>query len=490
MEEALLGLVGFSFITSLLAKMEPYLGREESDVAAETISTTEKVGRSLSCMPPKPLECNVDSEQRLYGFLLARDTLQRASYIFKMCYSHSSHSRLCFIAISSIMVFLLTLSLFANCASFVFTAPITNGPSTYALETEAAVDALQKWYNTTSGLWDTTGWWNSANALTMLADLVAVDPSMEKLAKIVFPNTFAQAQEYNLQQLKIITPSYVDTFDKDHIPKGHKEPPIVNPRGYVNEYYDDEAWWALAWLKVYDHTHKPQYLTMAEDIFADLLTGYNATCGGIWWNKAHTQNGAIENELFISVAAHLANRAAEGKKPYYLSWAQESWSWFRASGMINAQYTINNGLDLATCKNDGGTVWSYNQGVILGALVELNTASPNPTYLTTAKSIATAAIAALSDANGILHDPCEPNCGNDGPQFKGVFMRNLQVLQQAAPVPAYKTFIDRNADSIWAKARSGQGNLLGLVWSGPFDAATASTQSSALDALVAAVAAG
>lgn len=69
-------------------------------------------------------------------------------------------------------------------------------------------------------------------------------------------------------------------------------------------------------------------------------------------------------------------------------------------------------------------------------------------------------------------------------------MRNLQVLQRAAPDPAYKNLIDRNADSIWKNARSEKGNLLGVVWSGPFDAATASTQSSALDALVAAVVAG
>ena len=71
-------------------------------------------------------------------------------------------------------------------------------------------------------------------------------------------------------------------------------------------------------------------------------------------------------------------------------------------------------------------------------------------------------------------------------------MRNLQVLQQAAPEAAYKTFIEKNADGIWANARSISGNVLGVVWSGPFDAATAgaSSQSSALDALVAGVAAG
>ncbi|MEK6280335.1 MAG: hypothetical protein AABN95_08270 [Acidobacteriota bacterium] len=31
---------------------------------------------------------------------------------------------------------------------------------------------------------------------------------------------------------------------------------------------------------------------------------------------------------------------------------------------------MNNGLD-DSCENDGGTTWTYNQGVILGGLVEL-----------------------------------------------------------------------------------------------------------------------
>lgn len=68
-------------------------------------------------------------------------------------------------------------------------------------------------------------------------------------------------------------------------------------------------------------------------------------------------------------------------------------------------------------------------------------------------------------------------------------MRNLQVLQQAAPRDTYAQFIEDNAVSIWDNAR-GPDDKLDLVWSGPYKAATASTQSSALDALVAAVALG
>lgn len=68
-----------------------------------------------------------------------------------------------------------------------------------------------------------------------------------------------------------------------------------------------------------------------------------------------TYVNAIANELFLDVAAHLANRVHR-KSSYYLHWAQKEWTWFQASGMINDQNTINDGLDNATCENNGGTV--------------------------------------------------------------------------------------------------------------------------------------
>jgi predicted alpha-1,6-mannanase (GH76 family) len=102
-----------------------------------------------------------------------------------------------------------------------------------------------------------------------------------------------------------------------------------------------------------------------------------------------------------------------------------------------------------------------------------------------AQSIALSAIARLTDLDGVLHDPCEPaRCGNDAPQFKGIFARNLAVLNAAAPVPGFRAFLRRNAESIW-KNRDADCRF-GLVWSGPSEVMTAATQVSALDALVAA----
>lgn len=345
------------------------------------------------------------------------------------------------------------------CALLLATPHVTMGQTDYLANAEmAAAPLLFKLYNMASGIWDTTNWWQSSNTMTTLGDLAAIDGNAKDSVRAIFANTLVQA------------------------PNLH--------RGFLNDFYDDEGWWALGWINAYDITQEQEYLQTAVDIFEDMTGGWDTPCGGIWWDKAHTHVVAIANELFFSLAASLANRKPE-ERDYYLDWAQRSRDWFEGSGLVNAQGVVNDGLDLTTCKNAQDTVWSYNQGVVLGAYVELAKADANEAHLVAAASIASAAIANLTDANQILHDVCEPNCDVTAAQFKGVFMRNLRILHKAVPRAEFATFINKNADSIWANDRitSDSDTLLGLVWSGPFiPPANATTQSSALDALVAAAA--
>lgn len=393
---------------------------------------------------------------------------------------------------------------------------------------EVALNTLQTWYNTSSGIYDTTGWWNSANCLTALGDLAAIDITVVPTALEVFSNSLVQArkdnqllilpnsssacfhesqspkgekwnqdqkenansnvnaEKYNLQMQKVVTEDYnIISFYGPLFPTNFPPPPILNPKGFLNGYYDDEGWWALAWIQAYDVTKNPLYLQTAINIFNDMKNGATTPCGGIWWDKEKTYVNAIANELFLSVAAHLANRAFINRD-LYLETAKQQWEWFQHSGMINSQNLVNDGLDNKTCHNNNGTVWSYNQGVALGGLTELFYATKDQSYLKTATTIANAAIIALQDKNKVLHDSCEPNCGADGSQFKGVFLRNLQVLQEAAPSQTYVDFAAANAASIWAYNRVASDGTLSVVWSGPYvNPANASTQSSALDALIA-----
>jgi predicted alpha-1,6-mannanase (GH76 family) len=259
---------------------------------------------------------------------------------------------------------------------------------------------------------------------------------------------------------------------------------------FINNFYDDEGWWALAWIDAYDLTQNQQYLAMAETIFADMSGGWDTTCGGgIWWSKDRGYKNAIANELFLSVAAHLATRDS-AKSATYLSWANKEWLWFAQTGMINSKNLINDGLGTsdghtttASCANNGQATWSYNQGVVLGGLTELSKVNSDPSLAVAAQTIATAATTLLVDASGVMHDPCEANCGADGVQFKGIFVRNLVALQGAYPQAAYNTFITTNANAIWTQSQ-GANYQFGQVWSGPFDAGNAGSQSSALDAIV------
>lgn len=105
-------------------------------------------------------------------------------------------------------------------------------------------------------------------------------------------------------------------------------------------------------------TGEQKYLNTARSIYDDMDKAYGTTpCGGLWWDKPNTYVNAIANELFIDVAAHLAVRSRGQSQQRYLDRALEAWDWFQNSGMINDQWTINDGLDNAACANNGGTVW-------------------------------------------------------------------------------------------------------------------------------------
>ena len=335
------------------------------------------------------------------------------------------------------------------------------------------VRGLQQYYVERTGLYRTTGWWNAANAITVLTDAMRVSGSKQYVS--VLAHTFKHAQ--------VVVPKAEQTGAL----KG-----MTGAPGFINRYYDDEGWWALAWIDAYDLTGQQRYLAMGQSIFADMAGGWDATCGGgIWWSKDRTYKNAIANELFFSVATHLAARGAtQAERAKYTAWATKEWAWFRHSGMINRQNLVNDGLTIdkatGTCSNNGKTVWTYNQGVLIGALAEWSKSAPGERadLLPEARKIADASLAHLTDKGGVLHDPCEPNCGGDGIQFKGIFVRNLQALNAMVPDPRYAQFFKTNAASIWDKDR-GPGNMFGVVWSGPFSSPDAGTQASALDALVA-----
>lgn len=243
-------------------------------------------------------------------------------------------------------------------------------------------------------------------------------------------------------------------------------------------------------MRLYDLTLNTTYLDIASLDEAYIYSYWNAsTCdGGIIWNiPTQSYKNAISNELYIKLAASLHNRLPGDTK--YLARALDAWTWFNASGMINPQHLINDGLTDA-CANNNDTEWTYNQGVVLGALAELHAATGDDSYLTTAKLIADAVVrnGSVLSPSGVLVESCEAGaagCDNNQQAFKGIFARNLAELDARLPESRYGAYLGANARSAWARDREGEEELFGISWAGPYEEASVGTQSSVVSLLVA-----
>ncbi|OIV35460.1 glycosyl hydrolase [Mangrovactinospora gilvigrisea] len=327
----------------------------------------------------------------------------------------------------------------------------------------AAVDAMMGWYEPSTGRFDSqAAWWQSGNALQALADYMVKTRDRRLLPQA----------ERAIELQRAPLPWY---------PQGNGD--------FRADSTDDTGWWALALVRMYDLTKKREYLDIAREDEAFMRSFRDDHCGGgIWWDAGRTYKNAISNELYLKLTASLHNRIPGDT--FYLAQAQREWSWFRASGMINGRHLVNDGLTQhadGSCTNNGGTTWTYNQGVLLGGLAELHRATGDAALLRTARATADTVLADPSfTPGGVLAEPCEAagSCNGDQAAFKGIFARNLGELDSALPGRPYRAWLRSQADAAYARDRAPGGDRYGLHWAGPFDSADIARQESAVSLLV------
>jgi predicted alpha-1,6-mannanase (GH76 family) len=374
-------------------------------------------------------------------------------------------------------------------------------------------------------------WWNSANALNAVIGYMAATGDRSYLQPVV-ENTFTRAQGAYRPintQWSLARPFALD---------------LASYQGFINGYYDDEGWWALAWIGAYDLTGDEKYLACANDIFTDMAGAWDDIWGGgIYWGKYAGRpdrtgvvavpsgwkgpyKNAIANELFVAVASALGlrfRRRGQSGKDHddYLQWALRGWKWFSSPppqgvALINEANLVNDSLNSHGVNDNTKSVWSYNQGVILGGLCDLAELTDDQSYLDWAEKIATAFIAnpwhvaqrsgtqadrvlpAIQSGtiNGILHehDDCNPDgsallpggaSGAGSAQFKGIFVRNLARLYMKTRNAIFAEFIQANARC--AVSNMNEHYQFGCNWAAAADAPDFLRQTAGVDLLNAAL---
>ncbi|GAA3359256.1 glycoside hydrolase family 76 protein [Saccharopolyspora gregorii] len=298
----------------------------------------------------------------------------------------------------------------------------------------AAATALMGRYREDIGLFDTGNWWTSANALTALIESIRISGDRE--------HEHAIDRTYELNR---------------------------NAQGgdFRNDYLDDTGWWGMAWVAAHDLTGDERYLATARADADHMAAHWTPECGGgVLWHRDKAYKNAITNELYVELNAALHNRIPGDTT--YLQRARDGWAWFEGSGMIGEGGLVNDGLT-GECANNGDTAWTYNQGVLLGGLVELHRATGDAALLERARALADASTgSAYLNPDGILREPVEgDDCDGDGASFKGPYVRGLGVLNAELADHPYTGYLARQADAAHARDRDEQDSY-GPHWNGPW----------------------
>ncbi|HYA67603.1 MAG TPA: glycoside hydrolase family 76 protein, partial [Acidimicrobiales bacterium] len=125
-----------------------------------------------------------------------------------------------------------------------------------------------------------------------------------------------------------------------------------------------------------------------------------------------------------------------------LSWATRMYDW------VNSCLAAPDGLYYDHV-NPGGsvntTIWSYNQGTMVGAGVLLYQITSSSSYLTAAESTAASAVSYFGTGTALQ---------DQGPAFNAIYFRDLFLLGQVQPNSAYSTEAQAYATSMWTQRAS------------------------------------
>lgn len=228
-----------------------------------------------------------------------------------------------------------------------------------------------------------------------------------------------------------------------------------------NDYYDDMAWMALALLRA-DEVAGVDTAGLVAELWADIQRGWDDRHGGVVWRRKDTYTNTPANAPSAILAARLHSRHGNATD---LDWARRIADWQQATLVDPDSGVVWDGIHPETDPGPSRELYTYNQGTVIGAEVELWRTTGDAGHRDRAERTAAAALARFTDpSSGLL--PAEG--AGDGGLFKGILARYLGELVRAVgperePVGAVLAILRRNGEAVAAAA----GQPVGADWRQP-----------------------
>ncbi|OLF09563.1 hypothetical protein BLA60_20025 [Actinophytocola xinjiangensis] len=240
---------------------------------------------------------------------------------------------------------------------------------------------------------------------------------------------------------------------------------LRNFGAWTNSYYDDVAWLGLALLRLHD-CEGVTVATPLTRITAQLRAGWTDHAGGgIWWRRDDDFKNVPANGpaaiLFARWAEDGGERADRQRARSLTAWMEELLV-DPATGLLWDGLHVNPD---GSIRDVVRTVYTYCQGVFLGACVELDD-GPG-VWRTRAERTIRAVAAHLTD-----HDVIRGRGGGDGGLFAGILTRYLALAAvRFGDTPAGAAagrIVLASAEAAWRnRALARGGPLFGPEWSQP-----------------------
>ncbi|MBD1262137.1 glycoside hydrolase family 88 protein [Maribacter polysiphoniae] len=274
----------------------------------------------------------------------------------------------------------------------------------------------------------------------------------------------------NAHVLNVLVDAYTRTGDGAYLSKMKNLVNGIETKNggtYSNMFNDDMLWLGNAAVRAYEATGDPEYKTVAEFLWNDIILSHSDVFGGgITWKKdTPKQKNAVSNGPAIILAMRLYDI---DKDTEYLDWAKSIYDWEKENlvdpitGLVWDNLSEENG-EIITNKD---WIFTYNAGTWIGANIRLYKETGEQSYLDDAIKTATSMMTSPKlTSNGLMKDEGQ----GDGGLFKGILVRyftELILLQDinASDKEAFLDFFEYNANTLYSDGLKRPEMAIGPNW--------------------------